>query len=151
MDHWEKIERYILLVAAAGLLSWSGWLLFVRASPERIVGGGALLLCAFWALWQALYEDRLGSSAPPTFGERVMASFWLWGRRLILGSISVLLAFGTVHSAQNAMVFGDFWLVVLIGGSLSFFAGWVAVFGAGKSTSMSDDRNIHSERVRRYK
>jgi hypothetical protein len=150
MERWELIERYVLLVVAASLLGWSGWLFFVRTSPERIVGGGALLLLAFWALWQALYEDRLGSSVPPTLGERVMVSLWLWGRRLMLGSISVLLALGTLQSAQNAKVLGDFGLVMLLG-FLSFIAGWVAVFGAGKSKSMSDDRSIHSERMRRYK
>ena len=94
MERWEIIERYILLVVAASLLAGAGWLFFVRTNPERATGGGALLLCAYWAVWQALYEDKLGSSEPPSRGERLMMAMWIWGRRLVLGSISGLLALG---------------------------------------------------------
>lgn len=150
MDRWEIIERNALFLVATGLLGWSGWLFLVRASPERATGGGALLLCAFWALWQALHEDKLGSSEPSSSGERVMMSFWLWGRRLMLGSISALFALCAWHSARNAKVLGDFGLVALFG-FLSFFAGRVAVFGAGRSKSMADDHSVHAARMRRYK
>lgn len=135
---------------AAGLLGWAGWLFFVKTSPERVAGGGALLLCAYWALWQALYEDKLGTSVPPSRGERVMAALWLWGRRLVLGSISALFALGAWHAAQSVGVLADLGLVALFG-LLSFVAGWVAVFGGGRSKSMSDDYTVHAERMRRYK
>jgi hypothetical protein len=150
MHRWEIIEKYVLLLVAAGLLGWAGWLLFVRTSPERATGGGALLLCAYWALWQALYEDKQGSSVPPSLGERVMMGLWLWGRRLVMGSISALFALGTWHAAQRANVLADYWLVALLG-FLSFIAGWVAVFGGGRGTSMSDDRSVHAQRMTRYK
>lgn len=132
------------------MLGWAGWLFVVRTSPERAVGGGFLLLCAYWALWQALYEDKLGSPVPPSRSERVMMALWLWGRRLVLGSISALLALGTWHFAQTAKAPADFAFAALIG-FLSFGAGWVAVFGAGREKSASDDVAVHAERMRRYK
>ncbi|WP_440110929.1 hypothetical protein [Acidovorax sp. BL-A-41-H1] len=150
MHRWEIIERYVLLLIAAGLLGWAGWLFFVKTSPERATGGGALLLCAYWALWQAMYEDTLGSSVPPSLGERVMMGLWLWGRRLVLGSISALFALGAWHVAQSADVLADFGLIALFA-VLSFGAGWVAVFGGGRSQSMTDDGSVHAERMRRYK
>ena len=150
MQRWEIIERYVLLLVAAGLLGGAGWLFIVRTNPARATGGGALLLCAYWAVWQALYEDRLGSSEPPSRGERVMMALWLWGRRLVLGSISGLLALGTWLVAQRAHVLVDFGLVALFG-FLSFVAGWVALFGGGRNRSMSDDRSVQAGRMRRYK
>jgi hypothetical protein len=150
MQRWEIIEKYVLLFVAAGLLGWAGWLFFVKTSLESATGGGVLLLCAYWALWQALYEDKLGSSVTPSRGEKVMFGLWLWGRRLVLGSISALFALGTWHAAQSANVLADFGLVALFG-FLSFVAGWVAVFGGGRSKSMSDDGSVHAERMRRYK
>ena len=150
MERWEIIERNVLFVVAAGLLGWSAWLFFFKTNPEKIVGGAFLLLCAYWALWQALYEDKLGSAELPSRGERLMVAVWLWGRRFLLGGISVVMGLGAWYFGQSAQVPGDFGVISLFG-FLSLMAGWVAVFGAGRSKSMGDDRSVHKERMRRYK
>lgn len=150
MERWEIIERNVLLVVGVALLGWIGWLLLYRPSAAGIAGGMALLLCAYWVFWQALYEDKQGSIERPSRDERVMFGIWIWARRLVLGCISGLFAYGALMAVQQAYTVHDFVIILLLL-FLSFMAGWVAIFGAGKSMSMADDQLIHKERAMRHR
>lgn len=150
MERWEIIERYVLLGVGAALLAVAGWLGFFRTGPERLVALVLLAPCVYWVFWQALYEDKIGTDEPPSRGERFMHALWVWSRRLLLGGISGLLAFGAFAILGRGGGYSD-WGVVAIFGLLSFMAAWVAVFGGGRHASTSDDRRVHHERMGRYK
>jgi len=146
MERWGKIERYTLLAVGVALLSLDAWLFFSNGGPTRAVSLLFLVPFTFWVFWQALYEDNLGTNKPPTRGERIMFALWVWARRLVLGSISALCAFGTWHALQ-----GQEFRVAMPLAFFAVMAGWVAVYGGGKSRSMSDDRRVHRQRMKRYK
>ncbi|MFN7856224.1 MAG: hypothetical protein ACK5OA_06535 [Acidovorax sp.] len=146
MERWEIIERYTLLAVGMVLLLLDAWLLFSSGGHTKAVALVFLVPFTFWVFWQSLYEDNLDTSDPPTRGERVMFSLWVWARRLVLGSASALFAFGTWHALRGQEL--------LVAGSSAVFAvmaGWVAIYGGGKSRSMSDDRRVHRQRMKRYK
>ena len=145
MERWELIERSVLLTVGTGLLLLAGWLLFFRNGLETVAWLVLLAPCIFWVFWQALFEDRLDSQGSPNQGERTM--FWLWicVRGFILGGASLLLAFAAWFAWQENRL-GMLTLCAV----LAFVSGWVAAFGGGKFTSMSDDRRIHGQRMKRY-
>jgi hypothetical protein len=144
MDRWEIVERRVLLAVGCCMLAAIAWLL-LTATVERLVGAGALALCAYWAFWQALYEDRLGSDAPVTRGELILFRAWVWGRRLVLGTVAAVFF---LFAAQLARTDPGPAIVVAC---LGLMAAWVGWFGGGRKKSFSDDRQAHSERKRRYR
>lgn len=144
MERWEIIERRILLGAAGVMLAAVVWLL-LTATLGRLFTALVLTLCAYWALWQAQYEDRLGSDAPVTRGELFMFRLWVWGRRIALGGIAGL----WLHAAIALMKTDS--LAACIVAFVGLFTGWVAWFGGGRAMSLSDDPRVHGERKRRYK
>lgn len=149
-ERWEIIERVVLLVATACFVTPAAWLFLVRPDPGRVFVGYMFLIYAFWIVWQTFYEDKLGTSAPVTRGERVMAAIWILHRTLAVGAVALValaVAFLELTSQRaNSNVLGFIALVFL-----AIAAGWVAIFGAGRSKSISDDRSVQRERVRRYK
>lgn len=147
MERWEVIERFVLIVIAALLVVLGLWLLLFRSGPERFAWLALLIPCIFWLFWQALYEDDLESTLPPSSGEYLLAFIWFWSRRLVIGVISVMCAAGCVYAlvGPNKNIEG-----ALACGVVSFFAGWIALFGGGKKMSMSDDLRIHGQRRSRY-
>lgn len=149
-ERWEVIERIVLLAATVFFLGSAAWLFFVRPDPGRVFMGYLLSIFAFWTAWQMLYEDKLGTSTPVTLGERVMAAIWILHRALAVGVVALVTlvaAFREFTSVEPDRNFLS--LAALIGLALGFV--WVAIFGAGRLKSMSDDRSVHNERVRRYK
>ena len=148
MERWEVIERFVLIVIAALLVALGLWLLLFRSGPERFAWLALLTPCIFWIFWQALYEDKIESTLPPSSGEYLLAFIWFWSRRMVLGAISGMFAVGCLYAlvGPNKSIEGAFAC-----GVLSFFAGWVALFGGGKGMSMSDDLRIHRQRRNRYK
>ncbi|MNV92376.1 hypothetical protein D3C71_1869670 [compost metagenome] len=116
----------------------------------RVFSGYLLSIFVFWTAWQMLYEDKLGTSAPVTRGERVMASIWILHRALAVGVVALVTLVAAFREFTSAGPDSNFLsLAALIVLALGF--AWVAIFGAGRSKSMSDDRSVHNERVRRYK
>ena len=149
MERWEHIERYVLLCLVAGLLGASAWFLFTREGVGRLLAIVPLPF-AFWAFWQAFYEDRVTQRAPPTAGERFAAAAWLWFRRVTVGCVGAVFAYAAFVFAQHAVSAGDVATVAAVA-LLSAVAFWVALFGAGRQRSMSDDLSVHLERKARYK
>ena len=144
MEKWEVIERRVLLVLGCCLLVAIGWLVST-ATAGRLVAAGFLTLCAYWAFWQALYEDRLGSNAPVTRGELSLYRVWTWGRRLILSAIAgvfLYMAFQFAHVNVGIAI-----LVTCLG----LMSAWVGWFGGGRLKSLADDRRVYNERKERYK
>jgi hypothetical protein len=146
LERWERVERIVLLSFAALLIAGP----IVRLS----LGGGdftQLLLLPFgiWCIWQAFFEDRLESGVPPSVGERLIATGWLWVRRLVLWAIGVPLS---VYSAIAVVGAPDVHAALgpLGGLFIGVFSIWVGAFGAGRATSTVDDLSVHSKRKRRY-
>lgn len=149
-ERWEIIERVVLLAATTFFVGSAAWLFLVRPDPGRVFMGYLLSIFAFWTAWQMLYEDKLGTSAPVTRGERVMASIWILHRALAVGVVALVTLVAAFREFTSEGPDSNFLsLAALIVLALGF--AWVAIFGAGRSKSMSDDRSVHNERVRRYK
>ena len=149
MERWEYIERYVLLCLVAVLLSTSAWFFFTREGIGLLLAIVPLPF-AFWAFWQAFYEDRVTQRAPPTSGERFAASAWLWFRRITVGGVGAVLAYAAFAFAQRAVSAGEVATIAALA-LLSAVAFWVALFGGGRQRSMSDDLSVHVERKARYK
>jgi hypothetical protein len=145
-ERWERIEPYLLVVAAA--------LLIGTPAIRFAFGHGGLVQFllvpfGFWCVWQAFYEDRLDEGLPPSKAERFFAFSWVWTRRVTVGSVGlaflIFSAYGLLHYQS-----GD-----ALGISTALFLGvfslWVAFYGAGRQRSMTDDREIHLKRKARYK
>lgn len=145
MERWEIIERWVLVAVGIALIAFCAWAL-VYAQRGIIV---LLLLppVIFWVFWQAFYEDNQGTSEPVSGAERAMYDTYLWARRLVLGGIALALGAAAFGMALAGM---DLTAILLVGG-LALFTGWVALFGAGRSKSMSDDLQTHRERRKRYR
>lgn len=92
----------------------------------------------------------LASSDPPTWGERSLFGIWVWGRCLVLCTLSAGLAYVTWDATMKARTFSDMGVAFVVG-LLAFLAGWVGWFGGGRSRSLADDRRIHAARRRRYR
>ncbi|MBU0748414.1 MAG: hypothetical protein KKB08_21805 [Gammaproteobacteria bacterium] len=149
-ERWEIIERLVLLAATTCFVGSAAWLFFVKPDPIRVFSGYLLSILAFWTVWQMLYEDRLGTSEPVTRAERVMAAIWMVHRALAVGVVGLVALAVAILELTSMRPGSDLWSF----GALIFLAvaaGWVAIFGAGRFKSMSDDRSVHNERVRRYK
>lgn len=144
MERWKIIERRVLLAAGVIMLLGVAWLL-LTATVERVVGAGGLALCAYWAFWQALYEDRVGSDAPVTRGELILYRVWVWGRRLLLGAVAAVFFLFAGKLAQVDVV------AAILVACLGLLAVWVGWFGGGRVQSLLDDRRVHGERKRRYR
>ena len=148
MERWEQIERYVLVIFAVAMAGWSAWFLITERGLRQMLALPPLPF-AFWALWQAFYEDKLESEQPPTASERAMALLWVVVRRLVLGSVGLCFAVaaiatvGTISSADGILA----WLLCL---ALACSAFWVAWFGAGREKSATDDVTIYRARRRRY-
>jgi hypothetical protein len=76
-----------------------------------------------------------------------MHGTFFWARRLVIGGIALVLAAMAFKLARDGMGL----TAILLPAGLSLFAGWVSIFGAGRSKSMSDDLQIHRERQKRYR
>jgi hypothetical protein len=146
MERWERIERYVLLVVGIALLSFCAWLGIMQTGPERFVWIALLTPCTFWVFWQALFEDKLKSGEPLSKTERVMWATWLWLRRVVFGTIAI--AFGLC--VAYLLIKGEIRSAALLA-FLSAIVAWVATYGGGHYQSMSDDRKVHEERMKRYK
>lgn len=149
-ERWEIIERVVFLATTTFFVGLAAWLFLVRPDPMRVFSGYLLSIFAFWTVWQMLYEDKLGTPAPVTRGERVMAAIWILHRALAVGVVGLVALVVAILELTSLRPGSDLWSF----GALIFLAvsaGWVAIFGAGRSKSMSDDRSVHNERVRRYK
>jgi hypothetical protein len=146
MERWEVIERRVLVAAGVALLAVCAWLAFVRTGPERFAWLALLLPCTFWVFWQAFFEDKQSSGVPVTSAERAMWASWLWSRRVALGAIAALVAVGAAHLFASGA-----WLPAAVLSFLAIAAGWVAVYGGGRQQSVADDRQVHQERMKRYR
>lgn len=145
MERWEIIERRVLVAVGIALVAFGAWA--VVRMQMGIVVAVLLLPVIFWVFWQASHEDKLGTVAPISAAERMMYGAYLWARRLLLGGIA--LAFGT--ASVWSLVKGMDFAMALPAAVLSGMAGWVALFGAGRDKSMSDDLAVHRARRKRYR
>ena len=142
LERWERIERFLLVVAAA---------LLIGAPVVRFAlgyGGFAQLLLApfgLWCLWQACYEDRLDENTPPSTMERLLAFSWLWTRRLVVGLVGVAFLSIGIYGIP-----GDVW-AILTSLFLGVFALWVAFYGGGRRAYGVDVRKVYLKRKARYK
>ena len=146
MERWELIERYSLLTAAIGFVLWSGWLFL----SHHVLGSVAVLLLAFWAVWQALYAERTGG-APPSRLEWTMATAWLWFRRVSLALGGMAFVAGGVAIAMHARGVLDY-LVALSLLGVAFLAsrtGWIG--GSIWHGSYAVEQKVHAARKGRYK
>lgn len=146
MERWEHIERWTLVAVSIGIFfAVVRFILFGLGHPVVLV----LVPVGFWALWQAFFEDRLESEVPPSTAERVLATAWVWVRRLVLWAIGLPLsaysAIAVVGAPDVRSAFGP-----LGGLFIGVFAMWVGAFGAGRAKSTADDLSIHNKRKRRY-
>lgn len=146
MERWEVIERRVMVVAGVALLGVCAWLAFVRTGPERFAWLALLLPCTYWVFWQAYFEDKLVSGAPVSKGERAMWASWLWSRRVALGAVAVLFAVGAFR-----LLVSEAFVPAAVLLFLAIAACWVAAYGGGRQQSVSDDRRVHQERMKRYK
>lgn len=144
MECWEKTERAVLLLACAFLVAASIWALLAGSSLLWLAA-----VCwpfAVWRVWQVFFEERADPEALPTRTELLMASAWLWFRRIVLGALALLFgSIGVRGGLENDSA------ALLIGLGLAAFSLWVALFGAGRQSSMLDDRAVHAKRRARYK
>jgi hypothetical protein len=148
MDRWKRIERLVLLASCSGLFALSVWLFF-HESGVRLLLALASLPFAFWALWQALYEDKLSSNEPPTTGERIAYYAWLVARRMVVGSVAIVFGWAAFALASRAGSPADF-VGAGVFALLALLAGWIALFGGGVAYSMSDDARVYRLRRARY-
>ncbi|MDH4427677.1 MAG: hypothetical protein QE495_14580 [Acidovorax sp.] len=144
MERWEVKERRVLIAVGIVLISLCVWLVM---DGKRAFLAILLTPIVFWIFWQAFFEDKLGSNEPVSRAERLMHGTLLWGRRLVIGGIALVLAAMAFKLALD----GTGLTAVLLPAVLSLFAGWVSIFGAGRAKSMSDDLQIHRERQKRYR
>jgi len=149
MERWEIIERWVLVVVAAGTLLAIGWCAWTGDGPSRWFGLLFLPL-AFWALWQAFFEDSANRAVEPNLPERAMAGSWLVFRRVIAWGMAPLFALIALTSAVEATSSSD-WFAVVLFSALTVFLIWIGLFGAGARSSMADDRAMHAKRKRRYR
>jgi|APAga8741243762_1050094.scaffolds.fasta_scaffold00765_5 hypothetical protein len=144
---WKIIERWALRIAGVAFLGTSLWLFLThRSEPARIAGGILLLPCGFWAFWQLLHEDKLGTNARVSGAERAMYRGWIWTRRVVLGAVALVVASGAIV----ILAMGGPLSAVVSMAAFSALSGWVAVYGGGRIQSFDDDRQTHRERARRY-
>ncbi|XDF34182.1 hypothetical protein RBH89_18490 [Paracidovorax avenae] len=142
MERWEIMERRILVAAGIALMALAVWLV---VDGERAFFAILLAPIVFWLFWQAFFEDKLGSDEPASCAERLLYGTLIWARRLVIGGIALALSSVAVMLAVDGMT-----IAALVPAGLSLFAGWTAIFGAGKEASMVDDRQRHRERRKRY-
>ncbi|HMW18288.1 MAG TPA: hypothetical protein PKN13_08065 [Accumulibacter sp.] len=102
-----------------------------------------------WCIWQAFFEDRLDGDQPPSRVEKGFAVVWLWLRRLVVGTVAFVFLGLAIHGAQSFKS-GDL-PGILIAAVLGLFALSIALFGGGRSRSVSDDLDIYRKRRDRYK
>lgn len=136
----------MLLVCAALAGYAAAWM---AVTGRSLLGAAALLLLAFVFLWEALFEDRLDTGARVTRTERILAGIWLWFRRITLGAVAALwftIACWVGERATSPEGYAGCTALFL----LSFFSLWVALFGAGRHRSASDDLSVHRKRKARY-
>lgn len=112
----------------------------------RIVLGIATV---FTLLWLLVYERR--RSQVPSRSETLVARGWLIFRRTACFAVAAF--FGVV--AIGLAVVSEDWSRSRLGPILFslFIAGmavWVGLYGGGRALSMSDDREIHEQRKKRY-
>lgn len=144
MERWEVIERRVLIAVGIVLVSLSAWLVM---DGERAFFAILLAPIIFWVFWQAFFEDKFDSNEPVSGAERLVHGTFLWARRLVIGGIALVLAAMAFKLARDGMGL----TTILLPAVLSLLAGWVSIFGAGRSKSMSDDLQIHRERQKRYR
>ncbi|MFG6464349.1 hypothetical protein ACG04Q_22460 [Roseateles sp. DXS20W] len=144
MERWEKLERAVVVVLAALLTALSIWTL--------VAGHRSFLLTLFlWpfmlsGIWEVFFEDHLDSDVPPGRLEKLLATGWLWFRRIALVCAAIFFGYvGIRGGLENESV------ALLVGLVLCALSLWVAVFGGGKQKSLSDDHEIHQRRRARYK
>lgn len=112
---------------------------------QLIVGAATV----FVLLWVVVYERR--RSRAPCPAERLLARGWLVFRRtacfdvaafLVLVAIGMAVAPGdSSRSRLGPMLFSLF---------IAGMAVWVGLYGGGRAPSMSDDREVHEQRKKRY-
>lgn len=102
--------------------------------------------------WYFGTRDR---TRPPSQVEKVLATLWVWLRRLVgftVGGALMIGAFSTATSNPAGKSLTDIWLAVLAliaGGIFIFYLGF---FGQGpKRSELGDDIRLHSENKRRYR
>jgi hypothetical protein len=145
MERWEIIERRVLIAVGIALVAFGAWA--VVRMPMGIVVAQLLLPVIFWVFWQAFHEDKLGTDAPVSGTERVMYGTYLWARRVLLGGIALAFGAASVWALLKGMDFA----MAILAAVLSGMAGWVALFGAGRDKSLSDDLAVHRARRKRYR
>jgi formate-dependent nitrite reductase membrane component NrfD len=112
----------------------------------QLVVGAATV---FALLWLVVYERRRSSAPSPA--ERVLARGWLMFRRTVCFAVAtffVLVAIGVAVAAGDSSRsrLGPMLFSLFIAG----MAVWVGLYGGGRAPSMSDDREVHEQRKKRY-
>ena len=101
------------------------------------------------------YFETRDRSAPPSVPEIVLATVWLWLRRLVgfgMGGYFWFGAFTTVISNPQKKSFDDMWItaLALAAGGLLFL--YLGSFGQGHERSeLKDDIRLHAENKKRYR
>ena len=135
------------------LLSLIGVVAFWRGGANS----GTFLLLLMVAVLAAIpwYFGTRDRTKPPSHVEKVLATIWVWLRRLVgftVGGALMVGAFSTATSNPDGKSPTDIWIaaVALVAGGIFFF--YLGLFGQGdKKSELRDDLRLHSENKRRYR
>ncbi|MDP9603365.1 UNVERIFIED_ORG: hypothetical protein J2W38_003154 [Variovorax paradoxus] len=110
---------------------------------------GVCILLAFVFVWMGWWDDAVNDNAEPGRIERVVATTWLWMRRVLCWSAALVFLGMAVSMILNGVVLEHMpvFLIVLALGGMSL---WVGLKGGGQVQSMGDDAAVHAERHKRY-
>ena len=100
----------LLLVIAAGLLFWGGYVLATRRLAWRLAV--ALLATGAVVLWWALVNGGLLTAAGFSLSGRTGFYTWLWQTLALLGAAACVLAWGASYPERAALAvdrFGETW------------------------------------------
>ncbi len=134
-----------LILVGGGILYFGG----INASTCLVFLFAAGLGAVPW------YFETRDRTASPSSAELILATLWLWLRRLVgfgVGGYFLFGAFSTVTTNPEKKSFDDMWLAALalaVAGVCFLYLGY---FGQGHIRSeLRDDIRLHSENKKRYK
>ena len=126
---------------------------FLKGGLNSSTVYGFLLLAVVTAI--PLYFGTRDRQKPASTFETILATVWLWLRRLVCFTFGAGLLFGaysTVKSNPLGVPSSDVWLATAALTTGGLFGLYLGVFGQGTNRSeLRDDIRLHSENKKRYR